>query len=98
MNIVLMAFADEDKIRDYESGSIPAEVALHEQIANYYKLSFLNLAQAVQQRIASREFTWAADFKELHPSPFGKELYRSEERLVGKEVVIPCRSRWLAEN
>ncbi|HRN55396.1 MAG TPA: SGNH/GDSL hydrolase family protein, partial [Agriterribacter sp.] len=58
MNIVLMAFADEDKTRGYENGRVPAEVALHEQMANYYKLGFLNLAQEVQQRIASKEFTW----------------------------------------
>lgn len=75
MNIVLMAFADEEKIRDYENGKAPAEVALHEQMAKYYKLGFLNLAQEVQQRIANKEFTWAADFKDLHPSPFGQEIY-----------------------
>ena len=75
MNIVLMAFVDEDKIYDYENGKVPAEVALHGQMAKYYQLAFLNLAQEVQQRIANKEFTWAADFKDLHPSPFGQEIY-----------------------
>lgn len=75
MNMVLMAFADEDKIRDYDNGKIPAEVALHQQIATYYKLSFLDLAQEVQQRIANKEFTWKDDFKDLHPSPFGQDVY-----------------------
>ena len=44
-------------------------------MAKYYQLAFLNLAQEVQQRIANNELTWAADFKDLHPSPFGQEIY-----------------------
>src|SRR5690606_23347297 len=31
MNIVVMAFVDENKIKDYDNGKTPAEVALHEQ-------------------------------------------------------------------
>ena len=75
MNIVLMAFADEDKIRDYINGKTPAEVDVHDQLAAYYHLSFLNLAQEVHERIANKEFTWKDDFKDLHPSPFGQEIY-----------------------
>lgn len=75
MNIVLMAFVDEDKIREYEEGKIPVEVALHDQLASYYHQPFLNLAKEVQERIHNREFTWKDDFKDLHPSPFGQEVY-----------------------
>lgn len=75
MNIVLMAFADEDKIKDYKNGKTPAEVALHDQMAKYYQLSFLNLSEEVQQRIANGEFSWKDDFKDVHPSPFGQEIY-----------------------
>ncbi len=89
MNIVLMAFADEDKIRDYENGKVPAEVALHEQMAKYYKLGFLNLALEVQQRIAAKEFTWKDDFKDLHPSPFGQEIYfQSIKTLLKKADLV----------
>ncbi|MGN6494966.1 MAG: GDSL-type esterase/lipase family protein [Agriterribacter sp.] len=75
MNIVLMAFVDEHKIADYDAGRVPAEVALHDRLARHYKLPFINLAKEVQARIANREFTWKDDFKDLHPAPFGQEIY-----------------------
>lgn len=75
MNIVLMAFADEDKISEYDMGQVPAEITLYNDLAQYYNLVFVNLAREVQQRIAANEFSWKADFKGLHPSPFGQEIY-----------------------
>ena len=75
MNIVLMGFADEFKLADYEAGRVPAEIRLHEALAGYYNLPFINLAEEVYRRIQHKEFTWDGDFKNLHPSPFGQELY-----------------------
>ncbi len=75
MNIVLMAFADEDKTADYDAGKEPGEITVHDALARHYRLPFLNLAQEVQQRIKNGEFTWKDDFKDLHPSPFGQQLY-----------------------
>ncbi|NLR66419.1 SGNH/GDSL hydrolase family protein [Chitinophaga varians] len=75
MNIVLMAFVDEDKMTDYRAGKIPAEVALHEEMARHYQLPFVNLAKEVTARIDAGEFSWKDDFKDLHPSPFGQEIY-----------------------
>ncbi len=75
MDIVLMAFADEDKIAAYDAGKEPAEIELHHTLAKHYGLSFINLAREVQQRIRNREFTWKDDFKDLHPSEFGHQLY-----------------------
>lgn len=74
-NIVLMAFADESKVADYRAGKIPAEVQVHEAIAKYYHLPFINLAREVTDRIAAGEFSWEDDFKDLHPAPFGQRLY-----------------------
>jgi hypothetical protein len=74
-NMVLMAFADEDKNDDFNKGKIPTEVKVHSDLAEYYHLPFINLALEVDKRIANGEFTWAADFKNLHPSPFGQQLY-----------------------
>ncbi len=99
MNIVLMAFADEDKIADYTNGKTPAEVALHETLAAYYHLSFINLANEVHQRIVHKEFTWDDDFKDLHPSPFGQELYfqsiktllKNEGKLYKGEELLPVK-------
>ena len=78
VNIVFMAFADEDKIADYKLNKIPVEVQVHADLAKYYGFPFLNLAEAVNKRIEAGEFTWKDDFKNLHPSPFGQELYFSQ--------------------
>ncbi|TBO42943.1 SGNH/GDSL hydrolase family protein [Pedobacter kyonggii] len=74
-DIVMMAFADEDKNDDFNKGKIPTEVKVHSDLAEYYHLPFINLALEVDKRIANGEFTWPADFKNLHPSAFGQQLY-----------------------
>lgn len=75
MDIVLMGFADEFKLADYQAGKLPAAISAHEDVARHYGLPFINLAEEVRARIAHREFTWEDDFKNLHPAPFGQELY-----------------------
>lgn len=75
MNTIMMAFADENKIADYQSGKIPLEVKVHDAVARHYNLPFVNLAEEVSRRIKNREFNWEDDFKNLHPSPFGQEIY-----------------------
>jgi len=75
MDIVLMSFADPSKNEDYNKGIVPAEVANHERIAQHYGLASVNLAKEVHDKIDHREFTWTDDFRDVHPSPFGQELY-----------------------
>ena len=75
INVVLMAFVDEEKIADYAAGGVPPEVALHKKIATHYDLPFINLAKEVSDRIGAGEFSWEKDFIDLHPSPFGHRLY-----------------------
>ncbi len=75
MNIVLMAFADEDKNNQYAQNREPAEVKVHRELAKHYALPFINLSQEVFERIKNNEFTWKDDFKDLHPSPFGQNIY-----------------------
>lgn len=83
MNIVIMAFVDEIKIREYTSGKIPEEVQVHDNVARHYQLPFINLAEEVAKRIEAKEFTWETDFKDLHPSPFGQQVYfRTMKRLL----------------
>lgn len=74
-DIILMAFADELKMEDYRSGKVPPEVRIHQEIASKYKLPFINLAEEVTRRIDNKEFSWKEDFKNLHPSPFGQDVY-----------------------
>ncbi|MBU1821862.1 MAG: SGNH/GDSL hydrolase family protein [Bacteroidetes bacterium] len=75
MSVVLMAFAEPHKNTDYEAGKEPTEVAVHRQVADHYGAAFINLSQEVYDRIKSGEFSWKYDFKDLHPSPYGQELY-----------------------
>jgi sialidase-1 len=86
-DMVLMAFVDEDKIADYAAGKIPGEVKLHETIAKHYQFPFINLAREVNDRIANKEFTWADDFKNLHPSPFGQQVYFNTIRQMFQDLL-----------
>ena len=74
-DMVMMAFVDQDKMSDYRAGKTPREVKVHEDIAKYYHLPFINLAKEITERIDAGEFTWERDFKNLHPSPFGQRYY-----------------------
>jgi len=75
MDIVMMSFADPDKTDLYNRGIVPTSVANHELIANHYQLPSINLAKAIRDKLENKEFSWEKDFIDLHPSPFGQELY-----------------------
>ncbi len=88
-NMVLMAFAEPLKNADYEKGKVPTEVAVHQRIAQYYGAAYINLAKEVYDRIKAGEFEWKADFKDLHPSPFGQEIYfQTIKELLKREFKI----------
>ena len=74
-DIVIMHFVDPGKMVDYRNGKIPAVIQLHEKVAEHYNVSTINLAKEVTERIDAGEFTWENDFKDLHPSPFGQNIY-----------------------
>lgn len=83
VDVVLLHFVDPDKMRAYRAGEVPQVVRVHERVAAHYGLPSLNLALEVTERIDRGEFTWEDDFRNLHPSPFGQELYaRSITRLL----------------
>lgn len=75
LDIVQLHFVMPAHIADYSQGSVPESIARHEQVAAAYGNVSLNLALEVSERIAAGEFTWADDFKDLHPAPFGHRLY-----------------------
>ena len=75
MDIVFLHFVDPDKIKEYSNGKIPIEIYNHDKVAEHYNLGVLNLAKEVTDRINAGEFTWNDDFKDLHPSIFGQEVY-----------------------
>ena len=77
MDIVLMSFIDPTKIQTYDEGKEPIEVKNHELVAEHYGLPSVNLAKEMWEKMQKKEFSWVYDFKDLHPSVFGQELYFS---------------------
>ena len=77
MDIVLMSFADEDKNKDYDHGITPADIKNQEMVSAWYGLPSINLAKEIHDKIVKKEFSWEYDFKDVHPSPLGQELYFS---------------------
>jgi pimeloyl-ACP methyl ester carboxylesterase/lysophospholipase L1-like esterase len=75
IDIIMLHFADQDKLADYNNGRVPEVIIQHEKVADYYNIPSINLAKEVNDRILNGEFTWRDDFKNLHPSQFGQELY-----------------------
>lgn len=75
MDIVLLYFADPEKLQSYNSGQEPEVITRHEAVAKHYAVNSINLAREVTERIHAGEFSWERDFIDLHPSPFGQELY-----------------------
>lgn len=74
-DIIIMHFADPGKITDFRNGKTPEVIQLHEKVAEHYEVSTINLAKEVTERIDAGEFDWENDFKDLHPSPFGQNIY-----------------------
>lgn len=74
-DIVIMLFVDPGKMSDYRNGKVPEVIQLHEKVAGHYNISTINLAKEVTERIDAGEFDWENDFKDLHPSPFGQQIY-----------------------
>jgi sialidase-1 len=88
MDIVMMEFADPYKNQDYDKGITPVEIANHELVATHYGLTSINLAKEVHDKLQNQEFIWDDDFKDLHPSVFGQELYFA----TIKEMLTMCRN------
>lgn len=85
MDIVFMYFVDPEMIKDYNLGITPQVILNHEKVAAYYNLPAINLAKEVTERIYNKEFTWEGDFINVHPSPFGQQIYfRSIAGLLDK--------------
>lgn len=102
MDIVFLSFADPAKNSDYDLHKQPAEVINHEKVAAYYGLPSINLAKLVHEQLAAKEYSWAYDFKDLHPAILGQEIYFSaikrllwrcfnEEKKAVKPALLPAK-------
>ncbi len=74
IDIILMHFADDNKMSIIRQNKTPEVIISHEKVAVYYNLPSIDLAREVTKRIDSKEFTWEK-FGGLHPAPFGHDLY-----------------------
>lgn len=74
-DIIMMHFADPNKIEDYKSGVVPSEIKVHNEIAFHYGVPVIDISREIYDRICNGEFTWQDDIKDLHPSPLGQEYY-----------------------
>jgi len=81
MDVVIMYFVEPAKMEAYRKGKTPTVIVSHEKVAVHYRIPSIDLAREVTERIDAGEFTWA-DFRDLHPSPFGHGIYaRGIDRL-----------------
>jgi sialidase-1 len=78
-----MHFVDPQKMKSYRAGLTPDVILNHDMVAERYNVPSINLAKEVTDRIDAGEFSWENDFKNLHPSPFGQQIYyRSMKALL----------------
>ena len=87
-DIIEFYFADPDKLKDYESGKTPEVIRAHNEVAAHYQIPVVNLAEEVYRRIANKEFTWKDDFKDLHPSLYGQEVYSASMRTLLDTLMV----------
>ncbi len=76
-DLVVMHFVMPPHMEDYRAGRIPEVIREHERVAEHYGAASLDLAREVTDRIDAGQLTWEGDFLDLHPSPFGQQLYAS---------------------
>lgn len=82
MDIIMMYFADPDKLSDYRNGKTPKEINLQNKIAEYYGIPAVDISREVYERIQAGEFSWEKDIKDLHPSAFGQKVYASSIKVM----------------
>lgn len=81
-DIIMMHFADPDKMKDYDSGKIPLEISAHNEVASYYSVPVIDISREIYDRIRQGEFTWEDDIKDLHPSVLGQEYYSASMKTM----------------
>lgn len=91
-DIVLLHFIHDQHLKTWAAGQVPYTIAAHERVAERYGCPSLNLSLEVHERIAADQFTWAGDFRNLHPSPYGQQVYaNSITRLLDLAWLAPAR-------
>lgn len=89
-DVVEMHFVHNIHMAEWQAGKTPYTIAEHEKVAAHYGCPSLNLSREVSDRIAAGQFTWAGDFRDLHPSPYGQRVYgNSMTRMLDAAFATP---------
>jgi sialidase-1 len=75
MGIIHLHFAMPEHLEAYRAGQVPEVIRQHERVAAAYGNPSVDLARELTERIAAGQFSWEKDIRNLHPSPFGHEVY-----------------------
>ena len=73
MEIVITYFVNPGMMETYRAGKTPVSIASHEEVAQHYGISTIDLAQEVTQQIDAGKLTWEK-FGGVHPAPFGNAI------------------------
>ena len=85
MDIVLLHFIYEPFIPMLESGEIPDVILNHERVANHYRLTSVDCASEISDRMKAGQITWE-QFGGTHPALFGHKFYAADIRRVIREA------------
>lgn len=73
MDIVVTYFVNEGMLKTLQDGKIPLTIEAHESVAKNYKVSSINLAKEVAERISANSLSWK-QYGGVHPAPFGNAI------------------------
>jgi lysophospholipase L1-like esterase len=72
-DIVITHFANERMLKTLQEGQTPLTSGCHEEVAERYQVSTINLAKEVAERITAGTLTWEK-YGGVHPAPFGNVI------------------------
>lgn len=73
MDLVMLYFLNADMNQTLQEGRIPPTIKAHDEVAQHYQISTVNIARYVGQQIGGRLLTWK-QYGGVHPAPLGNDL------------------------
>lgn len=74
IDIIMQYCVEPAKMKLFNAGQPDPIILDHERVAQHYNVTTHNLARLVTDAVNRGDFTWE-QFKDLHPSPFGHQVY-----------------------
>lgn len=73
VDVVATFFVNERLMDDYRSGRVAPSIQAHRQVVEKYRISTVDLAKEIQERIDAKSLTWE-EFGGVHPAPAGNRI------------------------